>query len=536
MTRDEASAGRGEDWRILAILGPYRLLLVAVLLFLFRLNFAPDYFRDVSPKLFSFCCLAYAALALALQILSLYQRLALLAQTLLHFGVDLAAIGLLVYTTGGVGGGLGILLVPPLVGCSLILAPRPAAFLAAAATLTIFGEETLRQLHAQLFDSGDYSQAGLLGLMFFASGLTAAMVGQRARRSEAVAERVGSAFVNLTRLNDNIIAAMQSGVLVVDVDGRIRTANAAALKLTAGRARVDARLADAVPALQTALDGWRYGFDAETPETIEGPAGRELLPRFTRLGWSEQEPALVMLDDAAALRAQAQQMKLAALGRLSANIAHEIRNPLSAIAQAGQLLAEQPGLPAGNHRLLDMIQRHAARIEQIVRNVLEISRREAAPRQTLALRDALRRSAALYHESHARQPRPIELGDIPAAMQVAFAPDQLQQVLCNLWDNSFEHGAAGGGTVNVLLEAGIEAGSGLPYLDIVDDGRGVPDELRERLFEPFFTTHRAGTGLGLYLSREICEYNRARLSCVPRARGACFRIVFSPPEPRPLLS
>jgi two-component system sensor histidine kinase PilS (NtrC family) len=530
MTRQDTSAGRSEDWRILAILGPYRLLLVAVLLFLFRFNYAPDYFLEVPPRLFSFCCLAYAALALALQLLSLHQRLALVAQTLLHFGVDLAAIGLLVYTTGGVGGGLGILLVPPLVGCSLILAPRSAAFLAAAATLTIFGEETLRQLHTQQFDSGDYSQAGLLGLMFFATGLTAAMVGQRARRSEAVAQRVGSEFVNLTRLNDNIIAAMQSGVLVVDIDGRIRTVNAAAVRLTAGRAAINALLADAAPALQTALDDWRYGFDAESPQAIEAGGGRALLPRFTRLGWAEDAPVLVMIDDAAALRAQAQQMKLAALGRLSANIAHEIRNPLSAITQAGQLLAEQPELPPDNQRLLGMIQRHAGRIEQIVRNVLEISRREAATRQSLDLREVLRRGAALYHESHAQQLRPIELGDVPEKLAIAFAPDQLQQVLCNLWDNSFEHG---GSTTSVLLEAGIEPGSGLPYLDVSDDGKGVPAELHERLFEPFFTTHHAGTGLGLYLSRELCEYNQARLSCLPRTRGACFRIVFSLPELRP---
>ena len=135
----ENSAARSEDWRVLAILGPYRLILVAVLLFLFRFNFAPDYFQSVPSRLFSFCCLAYAGLALALQLLSLHQRYALVAQALMHFGVDLAAIGLLVYTTGGVGGGLGVLLVPPLVGCSLVLAPRSAAVLAAAETLTIFG-------------------------------------------------------------------------------------------------------------------------------------------------------------------------------------------------------------------------------------------------------------------------------------------------------------------------------------------------------------------------------------------------------------
>ncbi|HET8881045.1 MAG TPA: ATP-binding protein [Solimonas sp.] len=522
-------AARSDDWRILAILGPYRLLLVAALLFLFRFNLAPEYFNAVSAQLLLFSCFAYAGLALTLQFLALNQRFSLTAQALLHFAVDLTALGLLVYTTGGVGGGLGILLVPPLVGCSLVLTPRLGLLFAAAATLTIFGEEMLRQLHAPQLDSGDFSQAGLLGLMFFATSLTAAMVGLRARRSEAVAARVGSEFINLTRLNDNIIAAMQAGVLVVDVDGRVRTANAAAQRLTADRASVDSQLDAALPELHAALRDWRNGITPPAGNAIAGPAGRELLPRFTRLGWGELAPTLIMLEDAGALRAQAQQMKLAALGRLSANIAHEIRNPLSAITQAGQLLAEQSDLDAGNHRLLDMIQRHAVRIDQIVRSVLDISRREPAVRARLDLRDSLRHSAALYHESHAQHLRSIELADVPAGLTVLFAPEQLRQVLFNLWDNSFEHGGADGRAITVLLQAGVEPDSGLPWLELSDNGVGLRDELLDRIFEPFFTTHAAGTGLGLYLSRELCEYNQAQLSCVPGPRGACFRIVFSTP-------
>src|SRR3546814_18792677 len=116
-------------------------------------------------------------------------------------------------------------------------------------------------------------------------------------------------------------------------------------------------------------------------------------------------------------------MKLAALGRLSANIAHELRNPLSAITQAGQLLAEQSDFDAGNRRLLDMIQRHAVRIDHIVRNVLDISRRQPARRDALILRDRLRRTAPLYHASHARDLRPLELPDVPASIPALFHPD-----------------------------------------------------------------------------------------------------------------
>lgn len=520
---------RAEDWRVLAILGPYRLLLVAVLLFLFRFGYAPDYFATVPPRLFGAGCLSYAVMALLLQGLALNRRVSLTAQTFLHFAVDLAAIGVLVYSTGGVGGGLGVLLVPPLVGCSLVLPIRLALVLAAAATLLVLGEEALRQLRALYFDSNDFSETGLLGLMFFATSLTAAMVGQRARRSEAAIERVGSEYLNLSQLNDSVIASMHAGVLVIDAEGLIRSANVAARRLSGGATTPLRPLAAALPALHEQLQRWQHDA-SQPPQAFASPAGLELMPRFTRLGWNEGGPTLIMLDDAAELRAQAQQLKLAALGRLSASIAHEIRNPLSAITQAGQLLAEQPDLSADNRRLLDMVQRHAGRIEQIVRNVLDISRRELAERQLLPLRETILRAVSLYHESHPQMPRPVEFGEVPAQLQIVFAAEQLQQLLFNLWDNSFTH-AGSGGAVSVLLEAGIEDDSGRPYLDVIDNGPGIPARLHDRIFEPFFTTHAAGTGLGLYLCRELCEYNHARLVHLPRERGACFRIVFSNPSP-----
>ena len=516
---------RAEDWRILAILGPYRLILVALLLVLYRFDYAPDYFATVPMRLFASGCIGYAMLALVLQLLVHGRYATLTAQTLLQFMVDISAICLLVYATGGVGGGLGILLVPLLVGCSLVLPLRLAMVLAATASLAMLGEESWRQLESLRFDSSDFSQVGLLGLMFFASSLSAALVGQRARRSEATVERVGTEYSNLSRLNDNIIAEMHAGVLVVDADGVLRTVNAAAQRMTGGDAWPQQPLAAALPALHELLLRWQSGGDSGTPTAIAGAGGRELLPRFTRLGLDEQAPVLIMLEDAAELRAQAQQLKLAALGRLSANIAHEIRNPLSAITQAGQLLAEA-SLEGPERRLLEMIQRHASRIDQIVRSVLEISRRAPAARQILGLRDIVRRSASLYHEAHLQEPRPIELGDVPLTLSVYFDPDQLQQVLFNVWDNSFEHGGVG---VMILLEAGIDAESGRPYLDIRDNGPGIAPELVDRIFEPFYTTHHAGTGLGLYLCRELCEYNQALLRYVAPAHGACFRIVFSSP-------
>ncbi|HSW14814.1 MAG TPA: ATP-binding protein, partial [Solimonas sp.] len=242
-----------------------------------------------------------------------------------------------------------------------------------------------------------------------------------------------------------------------------------------------------------------------------------------------QAPLLVLLDSAALLREQAQQIKLAALGRLSASIAHEIRNPLSAITHAGQLLAEASEIQPDNQRLLGMIQRHAGRIDKIVRDVLELSRRDDAEQEELPLREWLLRTLTLYQEGYPQSARPIEMLDVPASIGVRFAPGHLQQVLFNLWDNSFEHG---GPAARVLMHA-ERLDNGRIYLEVADNGPGIADDLSDKIFEPFFTTHSAGTGLGLYLARELCEYNRGKLQLLSQARGACFRILFPLDTPHP---
>ncbi|MEQ1439632.1 ATP-binding protein [Fontimonas sp. SYSU GA230001] len=520
----EAPAARTEDWRILAVLGPYRLLLVTTLLTLYRAGLAPAIFEQLRQPMFYYGCLAYALIALVLLLLGVYRTPSLRIQAHLHLGADVLMIGALVLGTGGVSSGLGILLIPPVVGSSLVLRPRLAAVHAAVATLAMLGAEAANQLAARAPDTGEYTQAGLLGLMFFVSSLVANAAAQRARRSEAVAARVGSEFMSLSRLSENVIEAMHTGVLVVDADGRIRTANTAARRLLGSELAPGTPTTKVAPELHGLVRAWHAAnHDPATSLQITG-SGREVSVRLTRLGWGERAPVLVMLEDTAQLREQAQRIKLAALGRLSAGIAHEIRNPLSAITQAGQLLAESTQMQGENGRLLAMIQRHAGRIERIVSDVLDLSRRDPSRQQTLSLRQWLAQAVAFYHESHPRESRPIELTDVPAGLRIRFDPEHLRQVLFNLWDNSFESGARSDRAVRVSLRAAPTREGDAVQIDVADDGPGIPGELQERIFEPFFTTNANGTGLGLFLCRELCEYNQARLSHVPTARGAMFRI------------
>jgi len=529
-TRAASPTDRLEDWRILAVLGLYRLSIVAALLSLFTSGYAPEFFRPLPPQWFYYGCLGYALAALILLLLGVYRTPGLRIQSHLQLVTDCVTIGALLVGTGGVGGGMGILLVPPVVGCSLVLSPRMAAVHASFATLAVFAAETLHQLMSPAWDSSDLSQAGLLGLMFFVSGMVANTVAQRARRSEAMVERVGSQFVNLSRLSENIIETMQTGVLVIDAEGLIRVSNLAAQRLTGMPLSAGQSLLDQLPRLAEALQLWREGRDDQTRPALVGMHDHEILPRFTQLGWGQQAQVLILIEDAALLRQQAQQMKLASLGRLSAGIAHEIRNPLSAITQASQLLAESNTLDTQDRHLLGMILRHSGRIDRIVRDVLDLSRRDAPGRATLPLRATLQQCIQHYQESHPHSQRTILLLDISDTLQVMFDPDHLQQILFNLWDNSFTHGSRAADApdpqeIQVTLQASTEDGA--IQLCIYDNGVGIPQTLNDRVFEPFFTTAPSGTGLGLYLCRELCEYNGARLSYVDRDSGACFCIRFS---------
>lgn len=518
-----------DDWRILRTLAGYRLVLVTLLLVMHFAGYSPFFFDQVDKHGFLRFNLVYAAAAVLLTPPLLRGLPRLTVQAHLGLLVDIFATVCLVYATGGISSGIGVLLVTPLVCGSLVLSARMALLHAALATLGMFGEELWRQSRTA-FMPGELTETGLLGLMLFAVAVAASAVANRARRSEALAARAGNDLANLARLNERIVESMQTGALVVDEDRCLRLVNAAARRLLGPVSTFEGRpLAETYPALAAALAHWDRGAAAGDGPIVAGTPGHpELIPRFTRLGNSVWAPVLVQIEDAGRVRDAAQQLKLAALGRLSAGIAHEIRNPLSAIHHAGQLLAESPKLDGEDQRLIDMIRRHSVRIDKIVEDVLDLSRRDAAEPGAISLREFLDNSVMVYREGRPLEQPAIDYDSVPHDLVVRFDPNQLQQVLHNLWDNSFMHGARTDGRPVAIAVAGGRLHPGQrPYLDITDDGRGIPREMEDRLFEPFVTGAHQGTGLGLYLARELCEYNQARLSRQPSTAGAAFRIVFA---------
>ncbi|MES2684559.1 MAG: ATP-binding protein [Pseudomonadota bacterium] len=525
MAADSKSALVADDWRLLQSLGLYRLLMVTLLVILQESGVIGELFEQVLSSLFFAACRGYALLALPLVLLSLYRRPGLTTQVILNFVVDVTAILILVYASGGVSAGLGMLLVPSVVGASLLLSMRLGLLAAATGTLAMFGQEIARQF-PHLFSPSDFTATGVLGVMFFVTATAASAVARRARTSEALARQVGSEFADLSRLNEVVLDTLQTGVAVVDSDDQLRALNPAAIRLLGAEDEPSLMLVS--PGVAEALARWRAG--SASPEPPIAPAregGLEVLARFRRLGSAVDSPVLILLEDAARIRDQAQQIKLAALGRLSASIAHEIRNPLAAITHAGQLLAESPALEAPDRRLIDIVQRHGKRIDTIVKDVLDLSRGAANP-QTFVLLPWLEQMLAQYCEAHAERFATL---DCDSLLQVRFDPHHLQQVLFNLLDNAWLHGRVdASASPNVRIHARalyVQGGA----LEISDDGPGVPAEIIEQLFEPFFTTEAQGTGLGLYLARELCTYNQAKLSHHRGdAGGATFRITFVAPD------
>lgn len=533
--RKPAVISATDDWRLLQAQNVYRLLLLALLISLQQAGTLDLLFEDSRPRLFYGVCVAYALAALGILVPALYRRPTLSVQALVNFALDTGAIVLLVYASGGVAGGLGILAIPPVIAASLLLSTRLAMAVAAMATLAMFGEEVLGH-YPYLYATSNFTATGVLGIIFFITAGVANAVARRARASEALALRVGSEFEDLARLNETVIDTMQTGVLVVDAGDTVRALNhAAARMLHCAPDSLGTPLGQHSPALAAAVTRWRDGSAApEEAISPERQGASELLPRFRRLGSTPESPTLVLLEDAQRVREQAQQIKLAALGRMSASIAHEIRNPLAAITHAGQLLAESSALPAADRRLLDIIQRHGQRIDRIVKDVLNLSRGAADP-QVFALGPWLQQMLAQYREAHpTRQPQ-LELRD---HLLVRFDAHHLQQVLFNLLDNAWLHARQGEKPVQVRIRVSQLYPRG-GALDVQDNGPGIPPETAEHLFEPFFTTTTQGTGLGLYLARELCAYNQARLSLLApeappvdgtHATGALFRIAFVAPD------
>ncbi len=443
---------------------------------------------------------------------------------------DIILLTLLMHVSGGIQSGLGVLIVITIASTSVILGGRTALGLAALATIVILIEQI--SISFTYPKGNSYPFAGLLGMTYFGTAILFMYVARRVRESEDLAAKRGLDLENLAQLTQHIIQRMQTGVIVLDQHGDIRLINeSAALMLHIDEMQHNANISKVVPELAVQWQAWVKdpNRDSEAIQLVSNPI--DISPRFARIGDQADAGAVIFLQDMAAMAQQAQQLQLASLGRLTASIAHEIRNPLGAISHAGQLLAESENLDSNDERLTQIISDHSRRLNTIVENVMTVSHRNPSHVELFNLNDYVDQFIHDYVIGHGLDKEAFYVNISPATTMVRFDTGHLHQILTNLCQNALWHSQSTDEMPFVSLVGGRSDIETRPFLDIFDKGPGVPSDAVDHIFEPFFTTETTGTGLGLYLSRELAEGNQAHLNYIDEGDGQrYFRITFQDPR------
>ncbi len=513
------------SWQRLRLLTFYRLILAGLLAVLYFALQDSNPFGVQDHSLFRSTLLTWLVFSLAAGTATRLERPGYRFQSLVQVLVDIGALSLLIHATGGVSSPLSALLVIIIAVGALLLPGRMAYLFAAVASIALLLETGISLLELENTSISSVTRAGLMGLVLFATAGLAHVLAIRLRESEALATQRGIDLANLQQLNQYVIHQLQSGILVVDPGGVVRLANdraRALLNLNAAEGKALDRL---YPALAEQIERWRDN-PALQPESIRGGAtGTDLTPRFARLETSQGPGTLVLLDDDTLLAQQSQQLKLASLGRMSASIAHEIRNPLGAISHAAQLLSESEALSGGDKRLTEIINSHTRRVNEIIESILQLSRRSLSQPQELRLGEWLQQFHGEFVETEGADAVRLVLDIDDDDLSIECDPGHLRQILSNLCKNALRHSP--GQAIVELRATGNHAGR--VRIEVLDSGPGIDRETAAQIFEPFFTTENSGTGLGLYIARELCEQNRAHLSYHRRSDegGSCFRIEFS---------
>jgi len=519
-------------WRVIGLLNLYRLLVPLVLLAMQGLAGPSWSLVTAHPRLFVAACVTYFTTAVLLIIARRLEWSSLRIVALVNAGVDAPAIAFILYAAGGVASGLGVLLLLPVFALAILADRRDAFLIAAVAAIAVLGQQVFSVMTDSM-PTTDYVTAGLLGAVLFATSLATWPVAHRLRESDALVRRRELDLANLAQLSQYIVQHLRESILVIDAQDRIRLINESAADILGDEnAYPDALVGEASPRLMFLLESWRKGPSGgdgpvADPTFVAADGARVIRPHFATLGSASPGPVLVFLEDTSILAQRVQQSKLASLGRLSASIAHEIRNPVGAMSHAGQLLAESPALTGDDRRLTEIIRANAARVSGIIDNVQRLSRREPARLERLSLAEWSDEFRAEFCDSM-QFPHPRLSVSGPADLEVQADPDQLRQIVWNLCENALKHAVQDDPAQAVEIRFGRMPGSARPFLEVADRGSGVKPELAERMFEPFFSGGRGGTGLGLFLARELAQANGATLLYESRAGGgSVFRMVFA---------
>lgn len=523
-----AGDARATFWRSLQTFALTRTVIIVVLLG--YLGFNAGKLVAEREMLSWKICVGYQIAALGFLLLSLYWRRRFLMQLVVQISVDIGAISLLYISLGGLKTGLAILFLFPLAGGAILAPLILALFFVSIVTLILLLENGYRMLNTDADMSS--TQVALYCTAFFVVIYAINRLAERLIKQEALAIERGKALHVQQAINRLVIADMGDGIVVMDRKGRIQTVNPAAtrmLGLPNEHERSHGRLSEiaGLAPIADAFSTWKteptdkpvyvlikYRDDATLQGSTTILGGRRELATHLKLRFARvetqglaEERVVIFLQDVTEIENQAQQLKLASMGRLTASIAHEVRNPLAAISHAASLLAEDVQ-DSAQRRLLGIVDDNVSRLNRMVEDILKLSRKAHQYHEPLALGQLIREVLAELHETHASPEGLINAGEMHA-YSVRFDPLHLREILMNLLTNALRYASGKPGSIRIYAVAGL---AHRLELHVQDDGPQISTTVRAHLFEPFYTTSNKGTGLGLYLARELCLNNGAMLN------------------------
>ncbi len=516
------------SWLALQIFNTYRLVLVTVLFSLYTFKYQTlDDSLSLVPSNLATLLISYFIVTILFFIFAAIKKPNFLLQVRIQVYIDVIVLTCFMHAGLTDRLVLGILINAAIAGGSVLTAGRVSIFFAIVAGLAIISENVITQYELQ-FNVAKYVDVALLGITFFATAILAFGLSKKLRLSEEVARQKSLEVTALQHISQQIIQKLNSGVIVLNERGEIDFMNNRASYLMGCQGEIKGCLLKTISvSLANYLRQWNIDKAKRQEPLLLSGSDTRVNVEFIQLQDHHLNKQLVFLQDIALAAQQAQEIKLVSLGRLTASIAHEIRNPLSAIKQAAQLLAESVTIVKSEQRLIEIIDANTNRVNSIVRNILDISRRDKTHLVRFQLKEFINDFIKDLIDTKQLKADAITVVVNNDKLEVTFDRMQLEQVLMNLCENSLRYVNVTKPGPLISLRFGIDPESSYCYLDVIDNGNGVEADKIINLFEPFYTTEVTGTGLGLYICREICEANLARIFYVDDADvNGYFRILF----------
>ena len=516
-------------WSPIQLYSIYRLILVGLLQLTVITKGITLQLGTYDPLIFEWVLNSFTVLAVVAIFSAHFQWPSYMTQVYLQPVTDIIFLLLLIFSSGGLHSGMGLLLGLPIILQNILRPGQISLMITAIAISCLLGVEAFMQQEAARSDS-DLTYAGILTFFIFSASWLLGKWFEKASMTAELAKRRGVDLANMSQLNQSILDQLQTGILVVEKNGVIRHMNPAAWDMLGRPPDWRSKpLRDFAPELNAHFKHWIANVCPKVVSyDIKHWRTTELSFRLSQLGTRSSGAALIYLEDTSAQREKQQGVKMASLGQLTANIAHEIRNPLGAISHAAQLLSESPELTKPDHRMVQIIQENSKRMNTTIESVLNLSRKREATRENIEINGWLQKFREDFVRQSALTMKQINIYVDPDDAEIQFDPNHFDQIMWNLCRNAEKYAHEDSSNLRLDIQCMQPAHTRDLILSVIDNGVGIDEVAQERLFEPFYTTSTKGTGLGLFMARELCLSNGGNLEYVQlKGQGSCFRIVFA---------